>query len=120
MTLQNKALEMAVCLIQCGITKPLTQLKIDVVPNLVQSIALQATVLKVKAALDQFMDGLKEAGLLSSIQEYPHLFKDLFVKCSTGCLDSGMTLYYFHANVRWNISKCISIGFQCVFSLLYW
>ena len=79
------------CLIQCGITKPLIQLKIEDVPNLVHSIALHATVLKVKAAIDQFMDGLREACLLPSIQKYPHVLRDLFVKSSTDCLDSGMT-----------------------------
>ena len=72
------------CLLQCGITKPLTQLKIEDVSNLVHSIALHATVLKVKAAIDQFMDGLREACLLPSIQKYPHVLRDLF-------LDSGMT-----------------------------
>ena len=50
MELRSTALEMTDCLIQCGITKPLTQLKIENVPNLVHSIALHATVLKVKAA----------------------------------------------------------------------
>ena len=88
--LRSRALDMADCLIQCGITRPLTQLRIEDVPSLVQSIALYATVLKVKAALDQFVDGLKEACILTCIQEYPHLFRDLFVKSSTDCLDPGM------------------------------
>ncbi len=41
---------------QCGMTK----LLVKDVPNLVKSIALNSSVLRVKAALDQFMAGLKE------------------------------------------------------------
>ena len=74
------AMTMAVELVdiktQCGLTKPLSMLKVKDVPNLVKSIALYATVLKVKAALDQFMAGLKESGLLLCVQEYPTFFKD--------------------------------------------
>ena len=77
------------CLLQCGVTKPLTQLKVEDVPNIVRNIALHTTVLKVKAALDQFKDGLKEAGILSSIQAYPEYFKDLFIKSNMDSLDAG-------------------------------
>ena len=87
--LQITAVDITNCLLECGITKPLAQLKTGDVPSHVRSIALHATVLKVKAALDQFVDGLKESCLLQNIREYPHLFRDLFVK-STDCLDSGM------------------------------
>ena len=81
------------CLVQCGVTKPLTQIKLADLPSLVRNIALQTTILKVKAALDQFVNGIKETGLLSCIQGYPDFFKDLFVKPKIAdCLTAGKRL----------------------------
>lgn len=76
-------------LIDCGCTKPLAQIKISDVPYLVKSVALHSTVLKRKAELDQFMDGLEEAGVLPSIKLYPNLFESLFVKPNTLSVTAG-------------------------------
>ena len=58
-----------------------------------------------KAALDQFIDGLKESGLLSSIQEYPDFFKDLFVKSNKECFSAG--------NIFTRLTVFLSISKNC-------
>ena len=61
----------------CGINKPLSKLSVTDIPTIVRSVSLHAIILKVKAALDQFIDGLKESG-------------KLFVKPLDSALNAGM------------------------------
>lgn len=76
-------------LTECGCTKPLAQLKLADVPQLVKSAALHSTILRIKSELDQFMAGLDEAGCLHVLQEYPSLFRPMFVATDTNLLNSG-------------------------------
>lgn len=62
-------------LLDCGYTKPLSQLKVDDVPQLIKLAALHSTVLRIKSELEQFMAGISEAGCLHAIQEYSVLFR---------------------------------------------
>ena len=57
-----------------------------------KSTALHATLLKVKAELDQFMTGLQEAGVLHAIQAYPNHFRPLFVADAVKPMTAGELL----------------------------
>ena len=84
------AMDACDCLFECGVTKPLAQLKVSDVSHLIISAALHCTILKIKSEIDQFMAGLDEAGTLHAIKEYPHLFYPMFVPSSvTAVVDSG-------------------------------
>lgn len=87
-------------LLDCGFTKPLPQLKLGDVPQLVKSAALHATILKIKSELDQFMKGVNEAGCLHAIQEYPYLFHTLFVASDRDELNAGD---FVEDNTTWNV-----------------
>ena len=69
-------------LLSCGFTKPIAKLTLRDVPQLVECVALHTTILSVKAELDHIMQGLGDAGVLDSLQKYPHLFRTLFVQDS--------------------------------------
>ena len=66
-------------LVDCGFTKPIAQLTVQDIPQLVNSTALHVTILRVKAEIDQFMDGINDAGTLHAIQKYPGFFRPMFV-----------------------------------------
>ena len=72
---------MASCdvLLEHGCSKGLINLKKCDVPGLVKNMAIGCNLLKIKAELDQFMDGLNEAGVLKYIQQHPKLFRPMFV-----------------------------------------
>ena len=70
-------------LLECGYAKPLSKLKAIDVPQLIKNATLHSTILKIKSELDQFIDGLNEAGILHSIRQYPDFFRPLFVSSGT-------------------------------------
>ena len=76
-------------LLECGFTKPLLKLTLDDVSQLINSATLHSTLLRIKSELDQFLDGLNQAGVLHSIQQYPDLFHPLFV-CSGSPISAGI------------------------------
>lgn len=66
-------------LIDCGFTKPITQITAKDVQEVVDTISVHCTILKIKAELDQIRCGLEEAEMLESIEKWPELFKPFFV-----------------------------------------
>ena len=86
-----RSIAMGACdmLLDCGCTKPLSQLKLDDVPQLIKLAALHSTVLKIKSELDQFITGISEAGCLHAIQEYFALFRPMFVASDNIKLNAG-------------------------------
>ena len=59
--------------IEAGVaTRPLS--KLSDVPCWLRSAALHCVILRVKTEVDQFIEGLEEAGVLQSIRKYPELF----------------------------------------------
>ena len=66
-------------LIDCGVTKPVAKLGLQDVNAVIRTVALHTTILRVKAELDQFACGLKEAGMLDFIRAYPEFFRPMFV-----------------------------------------
>ena len=80
---QNIAVSACDALLECGFTKPLSTLKCEDVTQLISNAILHSTILKIKCELDQFIEGIREAGVLHSIQKYPHYFLPLFVLSGT-------------------------------------
>lgn len=50
--------------------------------------------LKVKAEMDQFVDGLADVGVLEHIRKYPDLLKPLFTDCCRDPLTAGQLYMY--------------------------
>ncbi len=69
-------------LIDCGTTKPLSQLTVADVPRLIQSIALHSSILSVKAEIDQFVAGLQASGVGDEIRQNPDAWRPMFVSTS--------------------------------------
>ena len=65
-------------LLETGFTMPLSQLKIDDKDNIISSIKDYHCVIKPKAAMDQFIEGLDHGGVLDSIKRFMQLMKPLF------------------------------------------
>ena len=79
-------------ILECGFNKPLARLVMEDIPHLIHSAALHCTILKVKSEIDQFKEGLHEAGVLHAMNQFPHLFHSMFVPDAT-ILDAGHDLY---------------------------
>ena len=86
---RNIAMGACDVLLDCGYTKPLSQLKLNDVPQLIKLAALHSTVLRIKSELDQFITGISEAGCLHAIQEYSALFIPMFVASDNIKLNAG-------------------------------
>lgn len=65
--------------IACGFTLPIPTMTLRDVPLLIECVTLHATILIVKAELDQIIEGLTKAGVLETIRGYPQLFQKMFV-----------------------------------------
>ena len=76
-------------LVDCGFTKPIAQLTVQVIPQLVKSTALHMTILRVKAEIDQFMDRINDAGTLHAIQKYPDFVCPMFVASQANNVTAG-------------------------------
>ena len=65
---------------------------------IIQSVALHSTILRIKSEIDNFSEGLHEAGVLHAIKEYPHLFYCMFVRLNSAVLDAGYQ-HVLHQNM---------------------
>lgn len=65
-------------LLETGYSKPLAQLTIDDQKSIVSSITDYHCLTKVKAAMDQFIEGLDVGGVLGCIKTNPHQLKPMF------------------------------------------
>lgn len=54
-----------------GFTKPFTTLSLSDKSDIVRSLIMHQTIFKCKAEIDQFMEGLHQAGVLDTIRMYP-------------------------------------------------
>ena len=71
--------EMSTLLFETGYSKPITMLSIADIPEIRSTLVDYCCILKVKAAMDQFKEGLDIAGLGRYLREKPELIKPLFV-----------------------------------------
>ena len=111
---QEIALNACDILVECGYTKPLCTLKLNDVSQLIKNATLHSAILKIKSELDQFVDGIDEAGVLDSIRKYPDLFRPLFVSSGT-TLSSGDKLSFVR-NIH--MVKCVSQSLDSILDLL--
>ncbi len=65
-------------LIECGISKPPTCITFEDKIGLVQSLTLHHAILKAKAEIDQFAEGLTCLGTKNYICKHPQLLKKFF------------------------------------------
>ena len=80
-------------LTEYGIAKPPTVITIEDKIAIVQSITLHHALLKSKAEIDQFIDGLSCLGTKSSITKYPQLVRKFFTILGIQVLTAGMKMF---------------------------
>ncbi len=84
-------------LLDCGFTKPSTSVVLADKMEIVQTISLHQVILRSKAELDQFAEGLDSCGVLKAITNFPGLTKTFFTIGGRPQLTSGS--YSFECNL---------------------
>ena len=74
---------------QNGYRKPLCRLDLNDKNTLKSALVDYHCLLKVKAAMDQFCDGLQQVGVLQLVRTHSKLFKPLFVADTSRALTPG-------------------------------
>jgi len=72
-----------------GFRKPISKLKMDDKAMIKNNLIDYYCLLKVKAEMDQFAEGLQDLGLLDMMRRQPALFKNLFVASTAAHLTPG-------------------------------
>ena len=83
------SVEAADVLLVTGYRKAICYLRLDDKVRLKAALIDYHCLLKVKAEMDQFMDGLADCGVLEHIRQYPDLMRPLFTDCSHKPLTAG-------------------------------
>ena len=78
-------------IIECGFTKPLPCLVMEDKIALIQTLTLHHVLLRSKAEIDQFSEGLKALGVLDAIRNYPSLMSCFFINKEIQHLTAGLT-----------------------------
>ena len=81
--------EAAELILSTGFRKPLCSLALEDKASLKSILLDYHCMLKVKAEMDQFAEGLKTLGVLDMVKNYPDLFSSLFVDDGSPPLTSG-------------------------------
>ncbi len=87
--LQESAATNISTLIDCGFVKPYTTIKLKDKKEIVQAVALHHVILRCKAELDQFADGLNSCGVLRAIRCYSCFTRNYFTIEGHPSLTSG-------------------------------
>ena len=74
---------------QSGYRKPLCRLDLNDKVTLKSALVDYHCLLKVKAAMDQFCDGLQQVGVLQLARTHPKVLKPLFVADTSKALTPG-------------------------------
>ena len=86
----------AALLLETGYDKPLTKLKLTDVEALISTMCDYHCLLKAKAAMDQFLEGLGCNGLTTYLQQYPDLVRPV-LQMLPSTLDRSKNMYaHFH------------------------
>ena len=104
---------------ETGFRKPLAQLKVED-KHVVSSVLVNYHCMtKVKASMDQYMEGLESLGLLSRIQADPSKWKNFFMDMGV-TVDSSMLYTYVASTVEpiYSHVKEISGGSRLIFKHL--
>ena len=67
------------CLVEAGYLKALTSVSVNEKNDIVTTITTFYLFVKVKAAMDQFQQGLESAGILQYMKKYTDLIRPMFV-----------------------------------------
>ena len=65
-------------MIDCGFVKPFSSVNLEDRADIVQSISLHHVILRSKAEMDQFTDGLRSCGVLDEIKQNSNLTRSFF------------------------------------------
>lgn len=65
-------------MIDCGFVEPFSSVKMQDRVDIVQSISLHYVILRSKAEMDQFADGLRSCGVLDEMQQNSSLTRSFF------------------------------------------
>ena len=95
--MQELALKHADILEGSGFLKPFISLTLKDRVCMVQTIALQHTLLHCKAEADQFIEGFKVLGVLSAIREHCNLLMPFYTNKTTK-LTPGNTIILYNNN----------------------
>ena len=77
-------------IIECGFTKPLPRLTTVDKIDLIQTVTLHYVLLRTKAEMDQFAEGLRALGVLDVIRKYPELLRLFFTNKGMQTLTAGL------------------------------
>lgn len=86
--------EAAALLFETGYRKPTVQLTLSDKVAIKSSLLDYHCMIKVKAAMDQFAEGLDVLHVLQLIKRFPHLTKPMFVDDDTKVLTAGKEIWY--------------------------
>ena len=71
--------EASAMLLDTGYRKPICHLSLSDIVNLRSTLLDYHCMLKVKASMDQFLEGLEDLKVLCFLQKYPEIIKPFFV-----------------------------------------
>ena len=77
-------------LLDYGILKPATSFSIEDKVDIVHAIALHHVILRSKAEMDQFCDGLQSCGVLNAIRNNSSVTRSFFTVCGSPKLTTGI------------------------------
>ena len=96
--------EVAALLLETGFRRPIANLTLADIPSLKSALIDFHCMLKVKAAMDQYAEGLQQLRVLELIQKHPLLAKRFFIaetkKVTAGQHIPSFHSYYQHATPR--------------------
>ncbi len=94
-----------------GFRKPLSQINHKHINGIIQLLIDYFCMMKVKAAIDQYTEGLQDLGILTCIQQNPSEWKKFFlqdkIELSAGKYDILFTTMWF------TVSKCYNENYGC-------
>lgn len=70
--------DMEALLLETGYNKPISQLCLEDQENIVSSVTDYHCLIKVKAAMDHFTEGMDSGGVLEHVKRVSHILKPLF------------------------------------------
>ena len=76
-------------LCECGWTKPSVLVKEKDKVDIIQTMSLHHVILRSKAEIDQFCDGLQACGVLGAVRQHPDLGRPFFTIEGQGHLTTG-------------------------------
>ena len=90
-SLRTTVMEFCTEVTECGFTKAIPCITMDDKITLIQTMTLHHVLLRSKAEMDQFCEGLQALGVLNAVREYPDLMRPFFTNSAVQNLTAGDT-----------------------------